>query len=208
MRLGILEDEATQIAIYELLFSPTQYQYEFFGTTSAFMDALKQEKFDLLIIDWMLPDGTAEEALKWIRKTLDWHIPIICVTSRNNESDVVNVLQLGADDYFVKSTRYFELLARIASLVRRSREKRWIDTKRVCTRLLPIPEPEQTAIESASARENWGSAAEIDTRTIDTHISRIRNKLNLSSQNDWDIVTVYGYGYRLQCTENTHSQSK
>lgn len=51
MRLGILEDEATQIAIYELLFSPTQYQCEFFGTISTFIDALRDKKFDLLVID-------------------------------------------------------------------------------------------------------------------------------------------------------------
>lgn len=234
MRLGILEDEATQIAIYELLFSPTQYQYEFFETTSAFMDALKQEKFDLLIIDWMLPDGTAEEALKWIRKTLDWHIPIICVTSRTNESDVVNVLQLGADDYFVKSTRYFELLARIASLVRRSREKQTtanlhlgpyeidatnqeiivagknvgLTQKEFALACYLFQNPNKLLSRVHLLEKIWGFAAEIDTRTIDTHISRIRNKLNLSSQNDWDIVAVYGYGYRLQCTENTHSQLK
>lgn len=64
MRLGILEDEATQISIYELLFSSTQYQYDFFGTIATFLIALKQEKYDLLIIDWMLPDDTAEETIK------------------------------------------------------------------------------------------------------------------------------------------------
>jgi len=96
MRLGILEDEPTQVAIYELLLSPSQYQCEFFGTIASFLDALRDKKFDLLVIDWILPDGTAGEALKWIRENLDWHIPIICVTSRNSESDVVNVLHMGA----------------------------------------------------------------------------------------------------------------
>lgn len=47
----------------------------------------------------------------------------------------------------------------------------------------------------------WGLGADIDTRTVDTHISRIRNKLNLSSQGDWDIETVYGFGYLFQQTK-------
>ena len=234
MRLGILEDEATQISIYELLFSSTQYQYDFFETIAAFLAALKQEKYDLLIIDWMLPDGTAEEAIKWVRKNIDWRVPIICVTSRNNESDVVNALHLGADDYFVKSQRYFELLARIDSLARRVREKQ--ETTNLQFGLYKIKPNDQeitfagknaglTQKEFALARylfqnpnkllsrvhlleKIWGLAAEIDTRTVDTHISRLRSKLGLSPQSDWDIATVYGYGYRLQSakeTKNTHT---
>ncbi len=227
MRLAILEDEATQISIYELLFSPTRHQYEFFGTIASFMEALKREKFDLLIIDWILPDGTAEEVLKWVRKTLDWHIPVICVTSRNNESDVVSALHMGADDYFVKSPRYFELLARIESLGRRSREKQSAANLRFGS--YEIDQANQEIILAGKAvgltqkefalacylfqnpnkllsrvhllEKIWGLAAEIDTRTIDTHISRIRNKLNFT-QNDWDISTIYGYGYRLQPANN------
>ncbi len=227
MRLAILEDEATQISIYELLFSTTQHRYEFFGTIASFMEALKHEKFDLLIIDWILPDGTAEEVLKWVRTTLDWHIPVICVTSRNNESDVVNVLHMGADDYFVKSPRYFELLARIESLGRRSREKQSVANLRFGS--YEIDQDNQEIIVAGKTvgltqkefalacylfqnpnkllsrvhllEKIWGLAAEIDTRTVDTHISRIRNKLNFT-QNDWDISTIYGYGYRLQPASN------
>ncbi len=231
MRLGILEDEATQISIYELLFSSTQYQYDFFGTIATFLAALKQEKYDLLIIDWMLPDGTAEEAIKWVRKNVDWRIPIICVTSRNTESDVVNALHLGADDYFVKSQRYFELLARIDSLARRAREKQ--ETTNLQFGLYEINPNDQeitiagknvglTQKEFALARylfqnpnkllsrvhlleKIWGLAAEIDTRTVDTHISRLRSKLHLSPKSEWDITTVYGYGYRLQSSKETKS---
>lgn len=224
MRLGILEDEVTQISIYELLFSPTRHQYEFFGTISSFMEALKLEKFDLLIIDWMLPDGTAEEVLNWVRKTLHSTIPIICVTSRNNESDVVSALHMGADDYFVKSPRYFELLARIESLARRNREKQTpahlqfgayeidqenqeitiagkrvdLTQKEFLLACYLFQNPNKLLSRVHLLEKIWGLAAEIDTRTVDTHISRIRNKLNLSSQNDWDITTIYGYGYRLQ----------
>lgn len=232
MRLGILEDEATQISIYELLFSPTQHQCAFFGTIASFLDALKHEKFDLLIVDWVLPDGTAGEVLEWIRKNLDWHIPIICVTSRTSESDVVNVLHMGADDYFVKSSRYFELLARIESLARRSREKQptnlhfgpyeidlsnqqimmdgedaGLTQKEFALAGYLFQNPNKLFSRVHLLEKIWGFSAEIDTRTVDTHISRIRNKLNFSVQNNWDILTIYGYGYRLCHNKNIDSNS-
>ncbi|UJP03367.1 MAG: response regulator transcription factor [Nitrosomonas sp.] len=223
MRLGILEDEPTQVAIYELLLSPDRYECEFFGTIASFLDALRDKRFDLLVIDWILPDGTAGEALKWIRGNMDWHIPIICVTSRNSESDVVNVLHMGADDYFVKSSRHFELLARIETLARRSREKPPVmlqfgpykidsENQAICVDGKNAGLTQKEFVLACYLFQNmnkllsrihllekiWGLSAEIDTRTVDTHISRIRNKLNLATRSEWDILTIYGYGYRLQ----------
>lgn len=223
MRLGILEDEPTQVAIYELLFSHGQYECEIFGSIAAFLDALREKKFDLLVLDWMLPDGTAEEVLKWIRGNYSWHIPIICVTSRDSEADVVHVLHMGADDYFVKSTRHFELLARIESLTRRNRERQSsvlhfgpyaidYDNQEIIAagKSTGLTQKEFALANYLFQNQNkllsrihllekiWGLSAEIDTRTVDTHISRLRNKLHLTPQSEWDIQTIYGYGYRLQ----------
>lgn len=223
MRLGILEDEPTQIAIYELLFSHAHYQCEIYSSIATFLHALKEKKFDLLVLDWMLPDGTAEEVLKWIRGNYTWHIPIICVTSRDSESDVVHVLHMGADDYFVKSTRHFELLARIESLTRRNREKQSsvvqfgsyainYDNQEITVagKNAGLTQKEFSLANYLFQNQNkllsrihlldkiWGLSAEIDTRTVDTHISRLRNKLQFTPQSQWDIVTIYGYGYRLQ----------
>lgn len=223
MRLGILEDEPTQIAIYELLFSHAHYQCEIYSSIATFLHALKEKKFDLLVLDWMLPDGTAEEVLKWIRGNYTWHIPIICVTSRDSESDVVHVLHMGADDYFVKSTRHFELLARIESLTRRNREKQSsvvqfgsyainYDNQEITVagKNAGLTQKEFSLANYLFQNQNkllsrihllekiWGLSAEIDTRTVDTHISRLRNKLHFTPQSQWDIVTIYGYGYRLQ----------
>lgn len=230
MRIGILEDDAAQAAIYKLLFPKDQYQQEIYGTISAFLDALKQEQFDLLLIDWMLPDGTAEDALKWIRANLGWDIPVICVTSRKDEADVVNVLQLGADDYFVKSSKHFELLARVQSLARRSQlgrptvlhfdpyeihqenqeiiflgKKADLTQKEFELACYLFKNPNRLLSRVHLLENIWGLMAELDTRTVDTHISRIRRKLELSSsQNGWDISTVYGYGYRLINTEEAN----
>lgn len=223
IQLGILEDDEFQVSIYQILFAQDAYHCEFFGTVGAFLEALKHNQFDLFIIDWMLPDGTAEEALKWIRKNLNQRIPVICVTGRNDERDVVNVLSMGADDYFVKSSRNFELLARVEALARRVRSDQPatmhfgpyevdfanhridLDGKDInlthkefdlASYLLQNPNKLLSRVHLLE--KIWGTAADIDTRTVDTHVSRIRRKLELLMQSNWDIVTVYGYGYRLQ----------
>ena len=136
---------------------------------------------------------------------------------------------MGADDYFVKSSRYFELLARIESLARRSQEQHATTNTNPHFGSYEIDHENQTIIVAGKHVELtqkefalvcylfqnqnkllsrvhllekiWGLAAEIDTRTVDTHISRIRHKLSFSSQKEWDISTIYGYGYRLQRTK-------
>ncbi len=228
MRIGILEDEPDQVAIYKLLFSSAQHQCEFYGTIASFMEGLKQESFDLLILDWMLPDGTADGALKWIRANLGWELPVICVTARSEESDIVSVLQMGADDYFVKSNKHFELLARIGALARRSNltssdnllfgpyeidmDSRIISVagnKVILTQkdfelaTYLFKNPNKLLSRTHLLDQIWGIQADIDTRTVDTHISRLRRKLDISPKNGCEIVTVYGYGYRLEQVEGT-----
>lgn len=227
MRIAVLEDDPDRVAIYNLLLSSAHHECVSFGTVGEFLQGIEHEHFDLFILDWMLPDGTAERPLKWIRDNLGWDIPVICVTSRQRESDVVNVLRMGADDYFVKSSKHFELLARIESLARRSRRAQADilhfelyeinqSSREISVRGKKI-DLTQKDFELACylfnhpgkllAREDllekiWGIDAEIDTRTVDTHISRIRHKLDIYPKNGWEIVTVYGYGYRLQHAEN------
>lgn len=223
MRIGILEDDEDQIAIYKLLLSSAQHQGEYFGKISNFLEALKIEHFDLLIVDLMLPDGLGEDAIKWIRENLGWNIPVICVTARSRESDVVKLLQLGADDYFVKSDKHFELLARIGALARRSQKvlsdnllfgpyEIDLDSREISVAGNKIEltlkdfelatylfsNPNRLMSREHLLDKVWGIHADIDTRTVDTHISRLRRKLDISPKNGCEIVTVYGYGYRLQ----------
>lgn len=229
VHLGILEDDEFQTSIYRVLFPQDSYSCEFFESISAFLEAVKHKKFDLFIIDWMLPDGNAEEAVKWIRKNISQRIPVICVTARNEERDVVHVLKLGADDYFVKSSRNFELLARVEALIRRARLEQpkifhfgpyEVDSTNYRMSLggtnINLTRKEFDLASYLFQHSNkllsrihllekiWGTSAGIDTRTVDTHISRIRHKLELSVQSNWDIVTVYGYGYRLQPVQDNN----
>jgi DNA-binding response OmpR family regulator len=223
MRIGVLEDDAAQVELYKLWFSTARHECRFFGTIADLVAVLGSERFDLFVVDWQLPDGTGDRALRAIRETLGWEIPVICVTLRDTEQDIVAALRQGADDYVVKPPRYFELLARIESLARRSRAVQLpvlhfggyeIDQENREIRAAGKPvELTQKEYELASymfrnpgrllSRVHlleviWGLHAEIDTRTVDTHVSRIRRKLRIHPESGWEIISVYGYGYRLE----------
>ena len=121
MNIGIAEDDPDQLALISGWLEGVQHSVRGFGTAAAFFDALKKEHFDLLLIDWTLPDGTGADLLPWIRGNLGWDVPVLVVTARDDEATVVQALQAGADDYVVKRIPRFELLARVAGLGRRVR---------------------------------------------------------------------------------------
>jgi DNA-binding response OmpR family regulator len=223
MRIAVLEDDGAQVELYKLWFSTAQHECRFFGTVAAFKAGIGGERFDLLLVDWMLPDGTGDTVIPWIRETLGWDTPVVCVTLRDSEQDVVNALRLGADDYVVKPPKYFELLARVESLGRRSRASQPpvlrlgtydinLGNREIRASGKPV-ELTQKEYELACylfrnpgkllSRVHlleviWGLHAEIDTRTVDTHVSRIRRKLKIVPETGWEIISVYGYGYRLE----------
>lgn len=221
MYIGILEDDPTQQELYQLWFSSAQHQCKCFGGAKAFIEALSKERFDLLLIDWMLPESSGEAVLRWVREHIGWELPVIFITARDSEVDIVTALRNGADDYVVKPPKYLELLARIESLSRRSKARPQvqlgeyaINQDRRCIELRGEPvKLTQKEFELASylfqnpgkllsrvhlLEKLWGLNAEVDTRTVDTHVSRIRRKLAIKPENGWQIVPEYGWGYRIE----------
>jgi DNA-binding response OmpR family regulator len=187
------------------------------------LEALKNETFDIIILDIMLPGmsgldvakaAKADESLKYI--------PIIMLTARGEEIDRIVGLELGADDYMVKPISPRELALRIKAILQRNRPREdkngiikygdiTIDTSRhkILVKNKPVEFTQMefkllvTFIERAGrvqTREQlledvWNIDSTIDTRTIDTHIKRIREKLGKTGA---CIETVRGLGYRLK----------
>ncbi len=223
MRIAVLEDDTALVELYKLWFSMVRHECVFHGTVAAYLAALRTERFDLLLIDMTLPDGSGEEALKWVRENLGWDLPVIFVTAHDTEAEVVNTLRLGADDYVIKPPKYFELVARVEGLMRRIKS-----TPQPVLRfgVYEINQNNRQILVSGKAIELtqkeyevgcylfqnpgrllsrvhlleviWGLHAEIDTRTVDTHVSRLRRKLHIYPENGWEIISVYGYGYRIE----------
>lgn len=229
MRFAILEDSRSQALLLKTMAEKLGHQALVFSSAREFREALADGQFDLLLMDWVLPDGSGDELLAWIRQTFGWRLPIIFATARAEEEDVAAMLRLGADDYVCKPIRYVELAARIEALMRRlsvERERVEVDDAplvvgnievspasrsiRVDGEIVPLTAKEfdlallmlrnlgtlfnrQTLLDRI-----WGLDASLDTRTVDTHVSRIRRKLSLEEANGWQLTSVYGHGYRLE----------
>jgi DNA-binding response OmpR family regulator len=226
MHIGIAEDDPDQLALLSLWLEGDQHSVRGFSTATHFLEALKKEHFDLLLIDWTLPDGTGADLLPWIRGNLGWDVPVLVVTAREDEETVVRALQAGADDYVIKRLKRLELLARVAGLGRRVRSGGMpvlrlgafeidIARQRLTLDDEPITMTQKEFDLSAYLFQNpgkllsrdhllnkiWGINADVDTRTVDTHISRLRKKLNLDGSKGWKLVPVYGVGYRFERVE-------
>lgn len=230
LNIGLLEDDEMQAQHIALKLAEVGHECVSFTNSKDFIASLESNKYDLLVLDWVLPDIPGDQVLKWIREHLGWQIPVIFVTSRDNEADIVYALQQGADDYLTKPIKPMELVARLNALARRSHldapEKTNIltvgpfklDGHRSCIikddkEIIDLTQKEYDLVEflfqhigqllsRQKILENvWGHRAELNTRTVDTHVSRIRNKLGLFPDQGWRLTAIYQHGYRLERLE-------
>jgi len=112
LRIALLEDDAEQAARVGGWIEERGYHCGAFSSADAFQRAFKKSSFDVVVLDWCLDTGSSGlEVLHWIRKTLTSDVPIIFVTARQSEDDIVTALGAGADDYTCKPVRRQELLA-------------------------------------------------------------------------------------------------
>ncbi|RZL93850.1 MAG: response regulator transcription factor [Variovorax sp.] len=226
MHIALLEDDIDQRDLAVLWLTDGGHTVSTFEDTRAITEALKGERFDLLLLDWMLPDGTGGDVLTWVRQNLGWSIPVVVLTSRDDEATVLAGLDAGADDYVVKPPKPLELLARIAAISRRFKVG-GLPVLRMGDYEIDVPRHRLSMDRAAVAltqkefelsvylfqnpgvllsrdhllNKVWGINAEVDTRTVDTHISRLRKKLKLDGTKGWKLTPVYGYGYRFDRAE-------
>lgn len=227
MHFAILEDSPSQALLLKAMVEELGHSAEIFPTARSFRDGLSaRNRFDLLLMDWVLPDGSGDELLAWVRERHGWELPIIFVTARVAESDVAAMLRLGADDYVCKPIRYVELGARIEALIRRRAQRSGKSPEKIRVGSVALdPEARSASVDGESValtakefdlalvllchvgtlftRQSlldkvWHLDGESDTRTVDTHISRLRRKLLLEPEHGWQLTTVYGHGYRLE----------
>ena len=178
-------------------------------------------EIDLVILDVMLPGKDGIEVLKYIRKNSD--IPVIMLTAKGEVFDKVLALELGADDYMVKPFDPKELLARVKAVTRRysidckSRDIiKYADLtidigayevtyKGSLVKLAPkelellhfmASNPNKVFTREQLMYEVWGYDYPGDSRTVDVHIKRLREKVK--SGENWDLQTVWGVGYKFE----------
>jgi len=227
MRIAILDDDESQVQLITYLLEKAGFTCHGFSQGRALLRRLRRESFDLLVLDWSVPDISGTEVLAWVRSHLPQRVPVLFVTGRTSENDIVAGLTAGADDYMIKPLRGSELVARVQALLRRAypeavRDQITFGPYRFETSRNEVhfSQPDGVRLALLTQKEFdlalmlfrnagrplsrshirevvWGRDIEIPSRTMDTHISRIRSKLELRPENGFRLVPVYSYGYRL-----------
>ena len=214
-RILVVEDERPISDLIEMNLSEAGYTCvcAYDGLEAA--NLLEKEGYDLVLLDIMLPKVSGYELLDFIKPL---GIPVIFLTAKGTMADKVKGLRLGADDYLVKPFEIVELLARVEAVLRRagksateiSIEGLTIDTRSHTvmrgSRQIPLTAKEFELLrvflqnqDLALSRDKllslvWGYDFAGETRTVDIHVQRLRQKLGLSGK----LVTLPRIGYRLE----------
>lgn len=220
-KICIVEDEQEIIKNLKILLTEEGYDV---GTACSRQEAfkiLKKERFDLILLDLILPDGSGYSLCSSIRKERD--IPIIMLTAMDDEASVVTGFDLGADDYVIKPFRPMELLSRIRNVLRRSEknqsvymvenlslnvQKAFVEKNgeeiflsALEYRLLLIFFQHQGEIlgRNRLLEEIWDIAGDfVNDNTLTVYIKRLREKIEDDPAHPTIIKTVRGLGYRME----------
>src|SRR4051794_25532684 len=120
MRIAVLDDDSAQADLVCQTLSAAGHVCHAFDAGRELVRQLRRQTFDLLVLDWNVPDMSGEEVLRWVRDSLSLRLPVLFMTSRGRETDMTFILNTGADDYLVKPVSAPVLLARVGSLLRRA----------------------------------------------------------------------------------------
>lgn len=223
-RIALLDDDVAVLETVERLIGDAGFESVSFTSGRDLTRCLHREHFDLFVLDWQVPDLSGLQVLEWIRNGIGSRVPVLLLTNRSGDDDVVAGLRAGADDFVTKPFRPAVLLARVEALLRRSsgvpssRNERFgryafqiagrtvtvgdeevVLTQKEFNLSLLIFRNLNCALSRAYVLETiWGIDPDVSTRTLDSHVSRIRAKLRLEPANGVKLTTIYGYGYRLE----------
>jgi two-component system, OmpR family, response regulator RegX3 len=224
-RVLVVEDEESLVE--SIRFSLEAEGFEVVAATNGVdgLDAARRHNPSLILLDLMLPGMSGLDVCRQLRRESD--VPIVMVTAKDGEADKVAGLELGADDYITKPFSTRELIARVRAHIRRAdrtgtfaennevlrggRIELDIDAHeaRVAGETVALRPKEFELLESLMRRKNrlaarealidevWGPSYFGDTKTLDVHIKRLRDKLEEDPASPSHIVTVRGLGYKF-----------
>ena len=225
MRIAVIDDDRAQTDLVSQTLAASGHSCISFQSDKEILLQLKRENFDMLIIDWQVPDLSGAEVLRWVREKLPAALPVLFMTSRSSGDDIVAGLAAGADDYMIKPIRRGELVARVQALLRRAYPSQAVVEQIRFSQYVFEPRTGRLTVDGQSAELTqkefdlalllfrnlgrplsrayileavWLRDIEIPSRTMDTHISRVRTKLKLRPENGFRLAPVYSYGYRLE----------
>ena len=219
----LVEDEKSIITLIKYNLEKEGFKVFCSETGEDAFKVIKEKTPDLVILDWMLPDTSGIDVCRKIKidKKLK-NIPVLILTAKGEPDDKIKGLEVGADDYVTKPFNNKELLLRIKSLIKRSkpslledlgifkdlkidritrkvfRENKEIKLGPIEYKLLDflIKSPQRVYSREQLLNNVWGENINVETRTVDVHIRRLRKAINIDKKNDL-IRTVRSSGYSL-----------
>lgn len=218
IRILIIEDEEYIADYINLALSKAGYDCECIHDGQAAADAIEQKRYDLILLDIMLPEINGYELMEYIK---EFHTPVIFITAKTRLEDKVKGLKLGADDYITKPFEMAELTARVESVLRRyhkgksriaiadmeididsrtvkkAGQKVELTMKEMELLLLFVRNRNIALYRDRIYEEVWGGEYDGQSRTVDLHVQRLKKKLGLETS----IITVRKIGYRLEVDE-------
>ena len=225
MRIAVLDNDRSQADTICQVLSGAGHSCQTFESGKDLLGQLRKDSADLLIMDWQVSDLPAPEVLRRAREKMPANAPVIFLAGTTAEDDIVAGITAGADDYLVKPVRRGELVARVSALLRRAYPSQngaeqlqfgpYVFETRPGRLLMDGEVVDVThkefylallffrnigrPLSRAYIHESvWVRETAVPSRTMDTHVSRVRNKLQLRPENGFRLVPGYSYGYRLE----------
>ena len=225
MNIAILDCDTREVQWLEKTLASAGHGVRVFTETSALARELPRTAFDAVIVGSTGPDTCSARGIAALRGQSKSALPMICLLKDDVEVDIVAVLNAGADDCLAKTSRPLELLARVMAVTRRSQpgmvpaithlelgslridtqnrlifrdgERLTLTPKTYDLAVLLLTHTGQLLSRAYLLEQVWGRGHNTTTRTLDTHISRLRAVLGLMPENGWKLQSVYQHGYRL-----------
>lgn len=223
-RLLIADDNLQIIDVLKQYAIKEGYEVDIARDGVEAIEKFYENSYDAILLDVMMPRMDGFEVCKKIRKTS--MVPIIMITARGEDFERIMGLDMGADDYVIKPFSSSEVMARLRAIMRRvdgvgvkesecvtvgdlkiypekckvfiGEEEVSLTKKEIDILILLTLNKEKVFSRTNILDSVWGSDYFGDTRTIDTHIKRLRAKLENYPERGWDIITVRGFGYKFE----------
>ncbi len=225
MRIVVLDADRSQADLICQVLTSAGHACHGYQTAKDLLANMRKDSVDMLILDWQVTDMDPAEVVRKAREKLPENGPVMFLTTSSGEDDIVAGLTVGAEDFLVKPLRRAELVARVQAQLRlaypsqngaeqlqfgqyvfETRPGRLlmdgqvldVTHKEFYLALLFFRNIGRPLSRAYIHEAVWIRETEVPSRTMDTHVSRVRNKLQLKPENGFRLVPVYSYGYRLE----------